>query len=328
MFTIMLNKLTIRFIVLGLVILVLVTSVFLWWQDAQSAVDAGDKSTKIFVVERGEGVKTIANRLKAEGLIKDQIGFFLLVKLLKLDSKLQAGDFRLSPGMTVATIAQELTHGSLDVWITIPEGWRMEEIAVKITQELAIPETEFLKYAREGYLFPDTYLIPKDSSASAVVTIFTDNFEKRVTPQLKTDIISQGLTFAQGIVLASIVEREGRTDSDRPIIAGILFNRLHDTHPLQVDATLQYIAGYQSDQKSWWKKELSDLDKKTVSPFNTYLHTGLPPAPIANPGLSSIAAVAHPAVTDYFYYLHDNSGVAHFAKTLEEHNQNIAKYLN
>jgi UPF0755 protein len=129
------------------------------------------------------------------------------------------------------------------------------------------------------------------------------------------------------MVLASIVEREGRTDEDRPVIAGILLKRLNSDWPLQADATLQYALGYQAFEKSWWKKALTVEDKKIRSPYNTYLNAGLPPAPISNPGLSSIRAVVYPTVSPYWYYLHDPQGRVHYATTLEEHEQNIASYL-
>jgi UPF0755 protein len=321
------KKITIRLGVLFLLLFVFFGGGSLWWLDAISPVNPENTMPKVFVVKAGEGIRTIATRLKAEGLIRDPIGFFLQVKLNKLDGKIQAGDFRLNPAMDTKTIATELTHGSIDVWSTLLEGWRKEEMAIKITQDLGIPEQEFLKYAREGYLFPDTYLFPKDASAAGVVKIMTDNFEKRVTPETRAAIEAQNVTFEDGIVLASIVEREGKSDTDRPVIAGVLFNRLRGGQPLQVDATLQYALGYQTSEKSWWKKTLYDEDKEIDSPYNTYKNLGLPPAPIANPGLGAIKAVAYPATTEYYYYMHDASGVAHFAKTLEEHNKNVAQFL-
>jgi UPF0755 protein len=129
------------------------------------------------------------------------------------------------------------------------------------------------------------------------------------------------------ITLASIIEREGQTNEDRPVIAGILMNRLEAGWPLQADATLQYALGYQSKDKTWWKKTLYDEDKKINSPYNTYANPGLPPGPISNPGLASIQAAIYPKKTDYWYYLHDPAGGVHYAITLEEHNANIAKFL-
>lgn len=321
------NKLIIRVVVfITLLLLCLGIGIF-WWFDATSPVNQAETASKIFVVREGESVRTIATRLKNAGIIKDQIGFFLLVKLMRLENILQAGDFRLSPAMSAREVASELTHGTLDVWVTTLEGWRVEEIALKLAQELAIPESEFLKVAREGYMFPDTYLVPRDASAASISAVFAENFENKVTPEIRAGIENQNLTLEEGVVLASIVEREGRTDTDRPVIAGVLLNRLRDGHPLQTDATLQYVLGYQNSDKTWWKKTLFDEDKKVDSPYNTYRNPGLPPLPIANPGLAAIRAVAFPAETDYFYYIHDTEGQVHFAKNLAEHNANIAKYL-
>lgn len=300
----------------------------LWWWDATSAVNKEDKSTQIFVISSGESVRTIASKLKSEKLIKDPVGFFLFVKLKGYEESIQAGDFRLSPSLSVAGIVEELTHGTLDVWVTILEGWRSEEVALKIAQELSIPEQEFLKFTHEGYLFPDTYLFPKDASGAAVATLMENNFETRVTPEIRQAIENENITLHEGITLASIVEREGRSDVDRPLIAGILLKRLREGWPLQVDATLQYALGYQSSEKIWWKKSLTNEDKEIDSPYNTYQHTGLPPAPISNPGLSAIRAVAYPVESDYWYYLHDEKGQVHYAATLEEHNVNISEYLN
>ena len=178
-----------------------------------------------------------------------------------------------------------------------------------------------------GYMFPDTYLIPQDATAGAIISIFTGAFDKKVTADMRADIRSAGMTLESVVILASIVEREGLTDEDRPVIAGILLNRLEIGWPLQADATLQYALGYQAQEKTWWKKVLTDDDKKVKSPYNTYTNPGLPPGPISNPGIASIRAVIYPKKTEYMYYLHDPTGAVHYAKTLEEHNANVARYL-
>lgn len=321
------NKLVTRLIVLLVIVGIILSIGGLWWIDATSPANPQNPASQTFTVVSGEGVRSIATRLKNAGFVKDQVGFFILVKLLRLDSKLEAGNFRLSPAMDMPTIVKELTHGTLDTWVTTLEGWRSEEIALKLAQDIAIPEVEFLKYNREGYMFPDTYLLPKDASAAAVAKILLDNFDKRVTSDIRTAITKQGITFDQGIILASIVEREGRSDTDRPIIAGILLKRLKKGWPLQADATVQYALGYQSQEKTWWRKVITNEDKDIESLYNTYKQPGLPPKPISNPGLAAIKAVAFPKETTYWYYLHDNEGKVHFAETLEEHVANTTKYL-
>jgi UPF0755 protein len=298
-----------------------------WWRYSISPVDPNDAAPVMFVVTRGEGGKEIAADLAKQNLIHSSTGFYLLIKLLGIETQMQAGDFRLNRSMDARSIALELTHGILDAWVTTLEGWRSEEIATQLAKNLDIPEDQFLRYAEEGYMFPDTYLVPRDATGAAVAKMFLDNFNTKVTAAMREDAKITGLTFAQTITLASIVEREGKTDADRPVIAGILLKRIKLGMPLQADATLQYALGYQPFEKTWWKKELSLDDKKINSLYNTYLTPGLPPGPISNPGLASIKAAIYPADTDYLYYLHDKTGAAHYAKTIEDHNANIRKYL-
>ena len=321
------NKpLRVRLLVFILTVLVVGGGAFFWWQDAISSVDEKDTTPINFSIERGEGIRSITNRLFSGGLIRSPTGFFILVKVMGKEKNLQAGDFRLMKSMTGSQIIERLMHGTQDIWITVPEGWRVEEIATEVAKSLNIPESEFLSVAREGYMFPDTYRIPSEATAGAVIAIFDNNFKTKVL-QTIPDFSDGKSDLANAIILASLVEREGKNDTDRPIIAGILKNRLEIGMPLQVDATLQYALGYQSREKSWWKKELTDDDKKVESVFNTYLHSGLPPAPISNPGLSAIRAAVNPQKTEYLYYLHDANGIAHYAKTLDEHSRNIGKYI-
>jgi UPF0755 protein len=316
-----------RFVIFFCFLVLLAWGGWFWWQYGISPVDPSGNTPVILTVASGEGAKEIAADLEAKHLIHSKTGFYLLVKLLGIEKDLQAGDFRLNQSMDARTIALTMTHGILDVWVTTLEGWRDAEVAGQLSHDLNIPEDQFLQYAREGYMFPDTYLIPRDATASAIVEMLIENFNKKVTPNMREDAKKTGLTFDQTITLASLVEREGQTDADRPVIAGILLNRIKADMPLQVDATLQYALGYQPFEKSWWKKELSDDDKKINSPYNTYANPGLPPGPIANPGLASIKAAIYPTATDYLYYLHDKTGTVHYAKTVEDHNANVRKYL-
>ncbi len=316
-----------RVIVFLLVIAVGIVVFFGWWGTSTQAVDPMDPAPISFTVHPGDGVRVIAANLATYRLIRSPTAFFVLVKVMGIEKNLQAGDFRLNKTMDSKTVAQQLTHGFEDIWVTVLEGWRNEEIAVVLAKNLDIPESEFLKVSHEGYMFPDTYRIPHDASAGAVVNMFRTTFDAKVTDAMKASAVKHGLTVDQMVTLASLVEREGHNDQDRPVIAGILLKRLKANWPLQVDATLQFSLGYQSSDKSWWKKELTDDDRKIASPYNTYLNPGLPPGPICNPGLSSLNAVANPKDSDYWYYLHDTSGAIHYAKTIEEHNANIAKFL-
>lgn len=317
----------VRVIVFFLVVIGIAGGGMLWWQERLQAVDPLDTTPLQFRVESGQGVRAIASDLASEKLIRSPIAFFLLVKIRGLETSLQAGNFRLSRSMDSRMIAQHLTRGFEDVWITMLEGWRKEEVANVLSKDLDIPETEFLKVAEEGYMFPDTYRVPRDATAGAVVAMLRTTFDEKIASQMQQLTNTSGYSLHELVILASIIEREGKTDTDRPVIAGILFKRLAQGWPLQVDATLQYALGYQSHERSWWKSALTNEDKKIQSPYNTYANTGLPPGPICNPGLSSIQAVFSPKETDYWYYIHDPKGNVHYAETLEQHNANISRYL-
>jgi UPF0755 protein len=161
-----------------------------------------------------------------------------------------------------------------------------------------------------------------------VLSIINNNFKNKFNEDLHSQAVNKKLTEKEVLILASLVEREARQPATRQKVASILLKRYLEGMPLQVDATVQYVLGYQPAEKSWWKKELTFDDLKIASPYNTYVNEGLPPGPICNPSLSSIEAVinADPN-TPYWYYLTDKNGVMHYAVTLEEHQNNINKYL-
>lgn len=283
----------------------------------------------------GTPVSTIASGLKEERLIKNSLAFRFLVGQMGIGKNIQAGDFRLSPSMSAREIAEELTHGAIDVWVTFPEGLRVQEQAEIIEGKLNFAandvyhfnKDEYIEIAEEGYMFPDTYLIPKDAAASDVASLLRSTFDQKVDASYLADGRENGFTANQLITLASLIEREAKTNDEKPIIAGILKNRLNAGIALQVDATVQYAKGYDSANNSWWS-QVSPADYQSVdSPYNTYQISGLPPSPIASPGLESIRAAANPADTEYFYYLHDREGNIHYAETIDEHDKNIQEYL-
>ena len=296
---------------------------------------ANDETPQIFVVKPGQPVVQIAQNLGKEGLIKNALAFRFLVAQIGITKNIQAGDFRLSPQMSSREIATLLTHGAIDVWITFPEGTRVEEMAKIIEAKLKTPENdkysfdkkEFIKGAKEGYLFPDTYLIAKDATAQTIVDRLLTTFGEKVDPKILEKGARNNLTSQEVVILASLIEREAKTNEERPIIAGILLNRASEGIALEVDATVRYAKGYDSAKNTWWAPITTQDYQSVKSQFNTYLHPGFPPSPIANPGLESIRAAAEPADTDYFYYLHDSKGKIHYAKTIEEHNRNIRDFL-
>lgn len=300
----------------------------LWWKQAIKPVNPLDPKSVSFTIEKGESTRSIADKLEKQGLVRSAVAFFLMVRFGGLSDNIQAGNFFLNPSMDLKTIAQTLQHGTIDIKLTIPEGWRKEEIALKVAQEFAIPESEFLKEAREGYLFPDTYRIPTDINLTNLLGIFQKNFDKKISLIDQNKLTGKKISLDELITIASMVEREAKLAEDRPLIAGVILNRLEMGMKLDVDATVQYTLGFQSEEKTWWKKNLTRDDLAIDSPYNTYLNSGLPPTAISNPGLSAIESVLNAPKNNFLYYVADITGKTHFSETIEEHQTNIAKYLN
>lgn len=301
------------------------TLTLLWWQNGLKPVTSSNSVPKIFVVAKGQGVREIAKNLKDEGLIRDQIVFFLYARFYGIDKKIQAGDFRLNPSMKATELAENLTRGTLDIWVTIPEGLRAEEIADILKEKMPAYNQSWKESLKqnEGYLFPDTYLIPRDADVNMIISLLKNTFEKRFET---LDISKTTLSKNQIVIIASLIEREARHEEDRPLVASVILNRFNIGMKLDIDATIQYALGYQETEKRWWKKALTLQDLKLNSPYNTYRVAGLPPTPISNPGLLSLEATVNPSNTNYLYYITDSKGINHYAKTIEEHNANIKKY--
>ncbi len=292
----------------------------LWWVNGTSAVDKDNTENQTFVVPPGAGVKQIASDLKEQQLIKDQTIFYLMVKQMGIEKKIQAGSYQLSPSQSAGEIATNLTMGTEDLWITIPEGKRATEVA-EILRDMdgydETWETELIRH--EGYLFPDTYLFPKDATIALIIDTMRNTFDQKYAELKNNDRRPQ----EDVVILASLIQREAITDEEMPIIAGIIENRLDEGMPLQIDATIQYAKGTSG---AWWKPVLLSEYQSVQSPYNTYLIQGLPPGPIANPGEKALEAVLNPEESEYFYYLHDSDGVIRYAKTLNQHNANIRRY--
>ncbi|MFN3704534.1 MAG: endolytic transglycosylase MltG [Thermoflexales bacterium] len=309
-----------------------------------------DPTPQTFIIEQGESLSRIAQRLQSEGLIRDAELFRLYVRLRGMDSTIRAGRFILRPNMSIPEIAQALQRSTaIEVQVTIPEGWRREELADFLEQQLGISAEEFRAltsrastYAYpflkglpadatlEGYLFPDTYRLPEQPTAQDVILRMLDNFNQKVSPLLEQyQAAGGGWTSHELITLASIVEREAVIAAERPIIASVYFNRLRVGQPLQADPTTQYALGYQASQKTWWKKGLTVEDLRYADPggYNTYVYPTLPPGPIASPGLASIQAVLQPAQTNYFYFVAscNGDGSHQFSITFAEHQSKLCR---
>lgn len=307
------------------VLIVLVIFLIRGFWDSQLAPVSSGKVTESFVIAKGGSFSEVSQKLLDEDLIKSSFFFTLFAKQLGLSEKIQSGTFKLSSSMSAEEILKTITGNPIDDWVTLLEGWRIEEMAEELNSKFEFRNSDFLAVAKEGYMFPDTYLFPKDYSPEQIAKMMMDNFEKKYTAELRTKIKSLGLSEDQGVTLASIVEREARSYDARKMVASILLKRLKIGMGLNADATVQYAIGYQPQEKSWWKRHLTREDLKVESRYNTYLYRDLPPTPICNPSLSSLQAVADAdSSIPYLYYYHDSKGNSHYAKTLEEHNQNVA----
>jgi UPF0755 protein len=268
-----------------------------------------DSDNQDFVVNQGDSLRQIAKRLELNGLIKNQYFFILESYRTGLNSKLQAGQFQLSPSLSLSQVVSKLSKGgSFDFWYTIIPGQRLEEFAL---------DSEFETLARpsEGMLFPDKYLIPQNYSNQQIIDLILKNYQQKF-PNLNY----------QDLILASLIEREAKTFESKKMISGILKNRLGINMALQVDATVQYARDSQSKPEKYWSP-LSSSNLQIKSAYNTYQNPGLPPAPICNPGADSINAALNPTASDYIFYITGNDGQMYYAKTLSQHNQNIANHL-
>ncbi len=298
-------------------------------------------AAQTFRVEPGEPAASVALRLEDSGLVRDAGALRAYMIYSGADTSIQSGEFELSPALSIVDIARELQDPLPgEATLVVLPGWRMEEIAASIpTSGLVMLPDEFLAAAQspprgfdflagltttEGFLYPDTYILPRELGAGELVTEMVRNFALHLGADLREGIASQGLTIPQAVALASMVQREAVQAEEQPLIASVFYNRLAIGMKFDSDPTVQYALGYNTAQETWWTNPLSLDDLQYDSPYNTYLYTGLPPAPIANPSLSALRAVAYPEQTPYYYFraLCDGSGLHAFAQTFEEHLQN------
>ncbi len=307
---------------------------FAWYFQSIQPVTRLDVPVMDFEIQTGSRTDKIANDLSSARLIRSRVAFKLTVIRMGIANRIQAGYFKLSPSMSTTELAETLTHAyAKQVRVTIPEGLRSEEInsileksfgQVKDNQYNSADFAQLTK-GQDGNLFPDTYDFSPKTTASTVISRMQSRFHDVIV-----DLGIMEDQLSKTMIIASLLEREAANSSEMPLVAGVIKNRLEIGMGLQIDATVQYALGSQQCKKldcEWWKKNLTREDLKLNSPFNTYLHVGLPPAPISNPGKDALSAAKNPAKTTAIYYLHDTSGKIHLADTLEQHNQNVCTYL-
>ncbi|MBI4127579.1 MAG: endolytic transglycosylase MltG [Parcubacteria group bacterium] len=326
-----------------IVFLLLLGGLFLYLESPRSETGAPVS----IAIEEGTSVRSVAKNLDEQGIIRHRLGL-LLYFWLNRDESIKAGEYILAPTMSVAEIAKILVSGETVLRehdITFLEGWDIRAMASYLEEENGLPQEDFIRavspslydratfafldwlpadvHTLEGFLFPDTYRIFNDASAQDIIEKALANFGRRLPKDFEAKIREQNLTPYEGAILASIVEREVRPE-DQPAVAGVFYNRLAIGMKLDSDATISYALNKPTLRPTLEETEID-------SPYNTYRVSGLPPTPIGNPGRAALEAVLNPLDHDYLYFLTaltgERKGETIFAKTLEEHNQNRARYF-
>ena len=294
-----------------------------------------------FTIGSGESTSSILSRLAGIGLIYSESLFRDYLVYTGQDTTLQAGEFLLNGQMTAIEIAAAIQDPTpRTAFFSVLAGWRMEEIAESLpTSGLTVSPEEFLAATHQRYPFPDilsrvpegypleglfapgTWELERNISAEDLVVFLTSQMEETINQAILNGLEQQGLSLYQGIILASIIEREAVLVEEMPIIASVFLNRLEVSMKLETDPTVQYALGYNPDQNTWWTNPLSLADLEVNSPYNTYLYPNLPPTPICSPSLAAMQAVAFPAQTPYYFFRAacDGSGRHNFSETFEQH---------
>ncbi len=295
----------------------------------------GAPTPERFVVSLGENNTQVVQNLANQGFIRSAFGFSIALSF-EGNPTITPGGYKISGGMDAFQVASILKLPPYMKWVVIKEGLRKEEIANLLTKDLGwtdATKNQFLNAYqtlggndyKEGVYFPDTYLLPLDETGIQIAQRFITQFNESFAPYAK-EAAAQNIKWTTALKIASIIQREAAGTSDMALISGIIWNRLLTGMPLDIDATVEYARG-DAGQGYWAPLSVSAGDLKIDSPYNTYLHKGLPPTPIANPGLAAIDAALNPQTTTCLYYLHDANHVIHCANTYAEQQLNVKKYL-
>jgi UPF0755 protein len=277
-------------------------------------------------VDRGKSVSQVAEELKAKNFIQSPLTFKIFMRLLGGEKRMQVGTYFFRQPTSALNIALKLTHrflGYKPIVITVFEGMSNAKIANLLNKKIAnFPKSEFLDKVSllEGRLFPDTYFFSPNSKVDEIIYELNQNFEEQIS-KVRVDILRSGKTLDQIIIMASLIERETNTAEDRRIVSGILWKRISIGMPLQVDATFEYFTNKNT-------YTITRQEMKKDSPYNTYTNKGLPPTPIANPGLDSIKAAIDPTYSPYLYYLTGRDGKMYYAEDFTGHKKNRRLYLD
>jgi UPF0755 protein len=315
---------------------VIVAAAGLWFRDAVYGDRSAPATATTFIVQRGATLGDVVAGLQNAGILAHPIAIRILARFRNDEADIQSGQFRFPAHQTSDEILRRLVAGTAAaVWVTFPEGFTARQIGARLAGRQLGNAAAFDRYAArthlnvdgtwtpslEGYLFPSTYLVPVDAAPDRIARILTDQFFRELPANAASKARAFGLTVPQVITVASLIEREAQADDERPLMAGVYYNRLRAGMPLEVDATIEYV--FPEHHTVITRRDL-EID----SPYNTYRHSGLPPTPIANPGKASIDAAFAPIHSQYLFYVYKGNGHHAFAKTLEEHNANVERYLH
>jgi UPF0755 protein len=312
-----------------------------WYQNAiNTPINAGNQSRIRFEINEGDTAWDIIDNLNEKGLITSKYALYYYIRTHDIGADFKTGTYVLTPDMSPVSIMEKLTNAEAgETWITILEGWDNKQIGEYLASNDVTSVGEFndclknctftneilatkpVENTLEGYLFPDSYIILADTEPQVIIQKLIDNFERKVDPELLNEAVSQGKDFYEILIMGSMIEKEVTSYDDMQIVSGILWKRLREHMTLGVDATVRYARGY-------WQGEITYDDLQIDSQYNTRKFQGLPPGPICNPSLNSLKAALNPIETDFYYYLTvPGSGQVIYSKTLDEHNENVAKYL-
>jgi len=286
-------------------------------------------------VPRGASAEDIADKLVVHGVLRNRLHFLIAARMMRAEKELKFGEYELNAGMAPVAAVRKLTAGrTLTQRLTIPEGLTMEQIGKRLESSGLTSKNDFLERARsqelremlavrndtlEGFLFPDTYYVTGEETPDNLVRMMVNRFEEVYRNESAESDLSGEYDAFDVVTIASLVEKEAFLDSEKPVIAGVIYNRLRKKMRLDCDVTIQYALNK-------YGRRLTYADLAVDSPYNTYVHRGLPPGPICNPGRASLRAALRPTQTEYLYFVSKNNGSHHFSETLAEHNSAVRKY--
>ncbi|MFA6423594.1 MAG: endolytic transglycosylase MltG [Patescibacteria group bacterium] len=307
-------KRKIIFLICSIFLIIILCGAILFWRATKNIYHIDN--SKFVTIEPNDGLFQISDKVEQSEIIRnmmDKSSFIFYSILTGKSRKFQPGKHYFGPDYSIANVVNGLAKTPIEeIKLTIPEGWRATQIGEKLEELQIAKKADFLTFAiaKEGYLFPDTYMFTKNTDPEKIVLKMETNFSAR-TKELNVN--------KQVLIIASLVEREAKLDEDRAGVAAVFYNRLEKNMKFEADSTIQYALG------NW--EEISSKDLKINSPYNTYFNSGLPPTPICNPGIKSIEAALNPAASDNLFFINAPGGKAYFAKTKAEHDANIKKYL-